>query len=256
MRYLVVLLMGLALSACVTTNEDGAIISQPKPNLKEAARINTQLGVDYMRRGNNEFAMEKLTRALQQDPGLAQAHSAIAVLYSRLGENEEAESHYRRALSLDGSGVNIRNNFGTFLCTSGREKEAFHYFEEAANERNNPSPERAWINAGLCAKRIPDLEKADAYFRKALQIQPNQTDALIQLAWIAYEQKEFLSARGFVQRYERSGPVTPEILWIAGRVEAALGDNAAALGYQGRLQREFPEFKEPTPPSLQNNPPL
>ena len=64
------------------------------------------------------------------------------------------------------------------------------------------------------------------------------------LARASLQKKDYLRARGFLQRYEKSGPPTPETLWIGAQTESALGDTAAAQEYANRLREQFPESDE------------
>jgi type IV pilus assembly protein PilF len=241
---LVLLTVLLGASACVTTNEDGAFVKEEGPDLIEASRINTQLGLDYMRRGVNDRALEKLLRALEQNPRNAEAHTAMALLQNRRGDFDEAEKHYRKAMALDGENPSIRNNFGVFLCANGDLAEAERYLVQAAQDPDYPTPQAAWTNAGACAMRQPDLEKSERYLRRALDIDNEFPDALAQMAKLAIEQKHYLKARAFLQRYEQVGPPTAATLWMGALTENALGDRAEALRYESRLRAEFPESPE------------
>lgn len=238
------LLLILLLGGCVTTDDKGAQIPKAQTNLAEAARLNTQMGIDYMRKGEDEIALQKLKRALDQEPKFALAHSTIAVLYARRGETELAEQHYRRALSLDAQNASARNNFGVFLCGQGKTAEAEKYFLLAAKDRSYATPEAAWTNAGVCARRVPDLDKAETYFREALKLNEKFSDALAQMAWLSFQKRDYWRTRAFLQRYEVVGRPTPETLWIGARTEAALGDTVAARGYEAKLRKEFPESDE------------
>lgn len=211
---------------------------------KEAARINLQMGTEYARKGEYALAIEKLERALKEDPDLTEAHSTIAYVYAGQGQNELAERHYRKALSLDADDANVRNNFGVFLCAHGKPVEAQRYFVEAANNKTYPTPAAAWTNAGVCARRQPDLEAAERYFREALNVNPQFPDALAQMVWISYQKKDYLRCRGFLQRYDAVAAPTAETLWIGAMNERQLGDIEAARNYGSRLKREFPESEQ------------
>ncbi|HEX4872445.1 MAG TPA: type IV pilus biogenesis/stability protein PilW [Nevskiaceae bacterium] len=244
MRALALLLLSLALGGCVTTVETETGRSRKGADLAEAARLNTQLGMDYMRKGELDLAQEKLSKALEQDPDLALAHSTIAFLHSKRGDQKKAEQHYRKALSLDSSNPSARNNFGVFLCGLNQFDEAEKLFMQAAQDRAFKTPEAAWTNAGVCARKLPDVARAEQYFRRALELNPEYPDALAQLARISLERQDALRARGFLQRYERVARETPETLWMAHTAEAALGDAEAAERYRRRLIQQFPESAE------------
>lgn len=213
-------------------------------NPKDAAKINLQLGADYARKNDFDLAIEKLNRAIKQDPDLAQAHSTIAYVYSAKGMNDLAEEEYRKAIALDANDGTLRNNFGVFLCAHGKTTEALRYFVQATASKTYTTPEVAWTNAGVCARRKPDLDAAERHFREALQVNPQFPDALAQMATLAYEKKDYLRCRAFMQRYLATGQASPEVLWIAALNERQLGDIDTARDYESRIKREFPESEQ------------
>lgn len=236
-RLLAVLLPLLLLAACVTEYPKGE--KPTEPNLSEAARANTQLGIEYARQGNFDLALEKLRRALQQDAGYAPAHGAIALLHARRGEDEKAESHYRRSLSLDARDPSTRNNFAVFQCGRGKVREGEDLLLEAARDARYSAREGAWTNAGICVRRT-DPARAERYFREALAINPDFPDALLELASLAAQGHDWLKVRAFVQRRDRVAPATAQSLLLALQAERALGDARAAAELERRLRSEFP----------------
>ena len=232
----------LVLAGCTTTQVDEG---SGKTDLKEAARLNTQLGIDYMRKGQYDLALEKLQRALEQDSDLAAAHSTIALLYQRRGEADQAEDHYREALDLNKDDPTTLNNFGIFLCGQGEIADAEEIFVKAAQNKDNLNPADAWANAGVCARRDPKkLDKAEGYLREALRINARHPNALAQMAQVSYEKQDYLRARAFLQRYESIARATPQTLWIAAQTERKLGDLQSARSYERRLRTDFPEAPE------------
>lgn len=234
------LLMGLALAGCASDSD--------VPNgvdLKQAARINTQLGADYMRHDQMDLASAKLKRAIDQDPDYAIAHSTLAFYYSRVGDNQTAESEYRKALSLEPNNGQIRNNYGVFLCGQGKVAEARRMLLDAVRDRDYGTPAAAWTNAGVCSRQNKDDETAQEDFRKALQINPNFGDALAQMADLSYRSGDYLRARAFVERYMSSATQpTPSVLWTGLMTERKLGAIDAARKYEKRLKRDYPDSQE------------
>lgn len=242
LRISVLLLAGL-LAGCTTTEE--GIRPGSQPNLEEAAKLNTQLGIDYLRKGQLDLALEKLKKALQQDPDLGMAHSVIALVYQRRGETDLAEEHYRDALDENSDDADTLNNFGVFLCAQGELEDAEKLFLKAARAKDYATPEDAWANAGVCIRREPkNAERAEGYFREALRINPHHPNALAQLASLTYDKKDYLRARAFLQRYQSVARDTPQTLLLGARTERALGDMQSARAYERRLRTEFPEAQE------------
>lgn len=242
-RALASLFAVLLLAGCVTEYPEG---NKPtEPDLREAARTNTQLGTEYARQGNFDLALEKLKRAVEQDPGYAPAQGAIALVYARRGDDSKAESHFRRALSLDSKDSFARNNFAVFLCGRGKVREGEKLLLETARDRQYTAPEAAWTNAGICVRR-DDPEKSEQYFREALNANGNYAPALLEMADLAAQKKDWLRVRAFLQRRDRLAPATAQSLLLGLQAERALGDDEAAATLQRRLRSEFPEIPVPS----------
>lgn len=231
----------LVLAACTTSS--GTVRPGVEPDLAEAARINTQLGIEYLRKGENDLALEKLNKALEQDDDQAMAHSVIAFLYQLRGEASLADRHYRKALSRNDEDPTTLNNYGAFLCGQGEWRKAEKMFLEALDVRSNTAPEDSWANAGTCL-RTHEPKRAENYLREALKVNPRHPNALAQMAELTYDKKDYLRTRAFLQRFQSVARDTPQTLLLAARTERSLGDEQTARAYERRLRKEFPEAKE------------
>ena len=249
-RVLISALLLVMISACSSTpdrqSQSPSLIpdSRPEADLNEAAKLNTELGVAYARNGDFDVALEKLLRALEQNKNYAPAHQAIAFVYQQRRDTENAERHFKRALQLSPGDPNTRNNFGVFLCGQNRHAEAEKLFMQAAATPSYTEPEKAHTNAGVCARSIQDLGKAEVHFREALRLKPDSAEALRQLASLLYERRDYPRAKAFLQRYEKMGPPTAATLWLGAKLESALGDQRAAAVYARRLKTDFPDSEE------------
>ena len=251
-RGLVVLALAVLATACVTETT-GNLRQQSPPDLVEAARINTQLGSDYARQGRFDVAEEKLRKAVEQNDRYAPAHTALAYVLTQTGKREDAEREYRRSLLLAPNDAGTHNNFGVFLCGQRKYAEADREFKVALADRSYQTPEAAWTNAGVCQMKAGNLPVAENNFRQALKINPEFADALAQISLLTYRRSDWLRTRAFVQRYEKVGTRTPEILLIAAVTERKLGDKVSARRYEQTLLREFPESDQAV--QLQKTPP-
>ncbi len=251
-RGLLLVLITIAISGCVTETT-GGLRPQSPPDLIEAARINTQLGSDYARQGRFDIAEEKLRKAIDQNERYAPAHTTLAYVLTQTGDRENAEREYRRSLALAPDDAGTHNNFGVFLCGEGKYTEADKAFHIALANRNYSTPEAAWTNAGVCQMKAGKTAAAADSFREALKLNPEFADALAQIAVVTYRQGDWLRTRAFVQRYEKVGGRTPEMLLIAANTERRLGDKKSAHAYEQTLLREFPESDQAV--QLLKNPP-
>ena len=210
----------------------------------EAARINVRLGVEYMKQGQLATAREKIEKALEQNPRDPSVQFGAGLLYEQLREPEKAERHYRQALRLEPDNPDAQNALGAFLCRNGQPSKCEAAFLEAAENPLYRTPEVAFTNAGVCARRAGRLAEAEAYVRSALAQPAIYPEALIQMAGISYERANYLQARAFLQRYLDAAPGTAGVLLLGHQIERALADEVAAKEYAVRLRTQFPESPE------------
>lgn len=242
-RVIVLILSLFGMAACAPVSGRGGEL-QTDYDANEIAQANMRLGVAYMEDGNYEKALEKLERARRADPSYPMAHNMLGVLYQRLGENDKAEESFKRGLDLAPSNPNLLNNYGQFLCSGDRPEEAEQAFLKARDNPLNDNPARALTNAGTCAMMNNNIDKAETYYRDALQQNPRQSLALVQMAEIQYDKGEYLSARGYLQRYLEVARHTPRSLWLGIRIERELGDSDTLSSYALLLKSNFPDSEE------------
>jgi type IV pilus assembly protein PilF len=228
------------LGAC----SSGTTKSSKTEKKQDPAEINTQLGIEYMREGMYESSMEKLKKAIKQNSNYQLAHTSIAILYEKLGEDKLADKHYRKAYNLNRGDSLTLNNYGQFLCRSGRLEEADKMFMAALKDPLYRYPEMVYSNAGICAGKRPDIELADKYFRKALQVNPKYKPALREMIRSSFSQQKYLATRAYLQRLQEVESLTPEFLWIGVQAEAALDDGDAMASYALLLKNQYPESDE------------
>jgi type IV pilus assembly protein PilF len=235
------LAMAALVAGCVAVNPK----KQPSP--KDAAEFNMQLGASYLRQGELQQAQAKLEKAIEQDPGLATAHTTLGLVYERLGDVAAAERQYRRAFDLKPADPDVLNSLASFLCLQQQKPdEALGYFQRALAiplSRTYYNRAMLYTNAGVCAKR-KDSARAEEYLRAALAADPSYSEALFQLADVTFSRGNFLQSRAFIERYLAAAPASPGALWLGFRVERALGEQQSARQYGERLMKEFPDAPE------------
>ncbi len=231
--------------ACASS---GTHMSESKTDKKEdAARVRVELGQRYMEQGKLELAMDDLQKALQYDPNYVDAHTVIAVLFERIGNTKEAEQHYARATELAPKSGNVNNNYGQFLCAEGKFDQAQTYFARAMQDPFYKTPDVLYTNAGTCLVDHgggANLGQAEQDFRKALEANPSNRDALFHMAKVLYLKNDFFHARAFIQRFESQGKPDPIALLLARDIEIKLGHADAAREYAQRLRQDFPDSEQ------------
>lgn len=246
MKILPVLILSLLLlNACANNTGPGRNPAlQTAQTTNEVAMANLNLGIEYLRSGNMEAALDKLNRALQADAGYFGTHNALGLLYQRLGDPAQAERHFKRAIALNQNDSGSKNNYGLFLCQNKRFDEAEKVFIQAASNPLYETPAVAYANAGTCALMNNQPAPAEKYFRQALSISPEIPSALIQMAQLSYDQDNFLNARAYLQRFQSVARHTPASLLLGIRIEQQLGDRNAVASYELLLKNNFADSVE------------
>lgn len=248
-RVLIICLL-LPLAGCITTHTDSNTLGKNMPEsskadqASDAARIHTELAQRYMDSGDLQTALEKVTKALQFNPNYAPAHTVIAVLYERINKLPEAEQHYRKAVALEPAKGAPNNNLGVFLCHTGKVAESNGYFRKAVADPFYQTPDVALTNEGVCQLRANDANGAEASFRDAIARNPNNAEALFQLANVLYLNKDAFRARAFIQRFDALGQPTAASLKLGHDIESHLGNSEGALTYSKRLLGQFPDSEQ------------
>lgn len=244
LRRAFVALVFVALAGCATGGGNGMKKESAESKRQDAARVNTDLGQQYMRQGKLELALEKLNRALEFDSGYVDAHTVIAVLYETIGDPVKAGEHYKRAAELKPKGGAVNNNYGWFLCRSGKFAESQAYFERALADPFYQTPSLALSNSGACLLKAGKRDEAENTLRRALSLDPNDAEALLQLGAVLYDKGEFFNARAFVQRHEGLSSPRPDALLLGRNIELRLGNGDAAREYTRKLLQSFPDSEQ------------
>ena len=226
-------LLLIALGGCVSVTEGEPQRVEADPIAMSESRI--ALGLGYMEQENMVRARENLELAIQHAPRYYRARLSMAHYYEKVGETDEARKEYKTALRLDSYNGNVLNNYGTFLCKQGDYAQADQYFNKAINQPFYYLVSASYENAGFCALKSGDSEKAKYYFTRALDHEPNRIKSILQLTKIEVSQQEFREARlRLFKFHQRYGYQIPS-LQILVELESKAGNNALRDKYQSML---------------------
>jgi len=120
---------------------------------------------------SQELAERAALQALEIDPDLAEAHSALGLIYRDYRWDwPAAERALKRALELNPNYATTHNRYGWFLISVGRYDEALMYMQQA----RDLDPHSLNINTaiGLPHYFSGNYEKAVEEFQRTLQLDP------------------------------------------------------------------------------------
>lgn len=203
---------------------------------QQAAEANFKLGVGYLQRGQFALAREKLNKALDFDPDLAEAHNALGVLYEQARNGRDAEYHFEQAVAKNEDYILARLNYARVLCANGKaELGEAQFLTVTETPDSYRAQEIPFTGAGVCARLRRDLETAERYLRRALEFNPNAPGTLLELASISVERQRYQEARELLQRYHRQVGYSTVSLHLAIQVEDQIGDKDLSEEYRRLL---------------------
>lgn len=247
------LLVGVA--GCATTGGEGgggsvvdarSVVPKAEVDTEERrrARIRLELAAGYYQQRNYSVALDELRQALTIDPDYGAAYGMLGLVYMDLNENELADQSFRKALTLMPTNPELNNNYGWFLCRTGRQAESLPYFEKAASDPLYQTPARPLYAAGICMRQMKDDEKALAYLHRAFQIEPGDAVTLYNLADIYLMRRDGERAHFYSQRLLRTYQPTAQMLWQGLRIARLRGDSVEFESLASQLRRGFPTSPE------------
>ena len=174
-------------------------------------------------------ARAAVTRALELDPDLAEAHTALGLVRFYFEWNwSGAEVEFRRALELNPGSQAVHEEYGNFLSLMGCLDEGLARSREAA--RLDPLSLGPAHNIAINALIRGDYKLAAAGFRHTIDIDPNWTWGYIKLArtlGLQNDCKEALAQAEIAERRIAGGVAPLSWSWL-GATYATCGNTAAA----------------------------
>lgn len=237
------LVLVAALSAC-TVQE---FANERKADPIAGARARVALAAEYLQKGQLDQAQQHLQKAIELDPKSAEAYNVMGALLERDGDIEKAEKNYHKALSLKPDYSQAHNNYGVMLFRAKRYKDAMEQFTLAANDLGYERREFALAYQGLTALELKDKDKAKASFGRVLKLNPRSADAALELANIAFDDQDYVTANSYYKRFLQvlgSEPQTARSLWLGIRLARISQDSNALTSYAQTLKRLYANSAE------------
>ena len=249
--------LALLSAACTTTttttvsNDGSSTITNERSSRKVAeadlrnrARARTDLAGGYYRNGQLAVALDEARRAVAIDPSYAEAYGLLGLIYMDMKEQRDAEENFQRALKLDAGNSELNNNYGYFLCNTGRERESINYFNQAIRDPLYRTPARANQNAGQCLMRIKDYQGAEAYLRRSFELDAGMAVPKFLLAKLYLATNQVEKATFYYNVLAKSIESSAESLWLGLRVARANADLRTETQLANELRQRFPQSPE------------
>lgn len=240
-----VILPVLLLSGCASNPGGNSPAQQMQSQAHTSAKLHTELAGMYYERSQLGISLGEIEQALQADKNYAPAYNVRGLLHMALREDKEAEEDFQQSLRIDKADSETHNNYGWFMCQRGREKESIAHFMAALKNPLYETPERAYMNAGLCSKKIGNNKDAEEFLQRALLVKPGLSQALLAMAELSFTNGDYVAAKKYFAGFsEKNDNLTAEQLWLAVRIERKVGDRNSEASYGMQLTKRFPDARE------------
>jgi type IV pilus assembly protein PilF len=232
------------LAGCVSQSSvqskpvDATQLSDPR----RRAEVHTNLAAEYYARGSFAIALNETRAAIKDDPSYAPAYNMQALVYMEVREDKNARDAFEKALALTPNDPDVMNNYGWFLCLRDESTRGLALLQRASNDQLYATPEKAWLSAGLCQKRIGRNAEAEESLHRAVLIRPDLIAALYNLAILTYERGALAESENYLVRYMQLNQTpAPDALALGVKIARAKNDKAAEDSFLQQLKRRFPE---------------
>ena len=203
-------------------------------------------------------AATTLEQILLLKPDLAKVHGKLGTVYAALGEKDRALEHLKSVVKFDPDDPYGEGMIGWLDFLDGRYASAAEHYRRA--DEIEPYKAKIHYQWGLAFAKQRSWEPAAERFRQALTIDPNHSDACVNLSQVLRQDGKLEDAIQFADRAAKiSRRKNPEVLlYLAeclaegGRVEeahrAAMDSLAAAQDQRPdllpRIRRHLDEYRK------------
>jgi type IV pilus assembly protein PilF len=257
LRLMICAALALLCAACTTTttttvsNDGSSTITNERSSrklteadLRNRARARTDLAAGYYRNGQLAVALDEARRAAAIDASYAEAYGLLGLIYMDMNEQRDAEENFQRALKLDPANSELNNNYGYFLCHTGRERESIEYFNQAIRDPLYRTPARANQNAGACLMKIKDYAGAERYLRRSFELDAGMAVPKFLLSRLYLATNQVDKATFYYNVLAKSIESSAESLWLGLRVARANADLRTETQLANELKQRFPQSPE------------
>jgi type IV pilus assembly protein PilF len=208
------------------------------------ARIRLELSASHYQQQNFALALQEAEQAVAIDPNFAPGYGMLGLIYMAINDRNRADESFRRALALAPKDAELNNNYGWYLCQTGRQRESIPFFNNALEDRLYATPSKPLHNAGICLMQVGDEAGAENYLLRSFQVDPSNPVAMFNLAELYLKRRNLERAKFYSDRLMSQFQPTSETLWLALRVARLGRDQDYASRLASQLRSRFPQSRE------------
>ncbi|MBI3585887.1 MAG: tetratricopeptide repeat protein [Ignavibacteriales bacterium] len=174
------------------------------------AHLNFNIALAYYHRENVRLSEQHFRKTLKIDPHFPKINESLGELLLRRGLFSEAIQYLKEAIKVE-----PYSWIGHYLLGMAHTKvydwrKAYDEFVVAIEM--DPNEPRAWQMCGEVLVSLQQLDEAEQYLRKALELNPHCTDAVVDVGYLFLKRGDYQHAREFFERALEMEPHHPKAL--------------------------------------------
>lgn len=158
--------------------------------------------------------------AVKTAPTGVNNHNNLGSMYSSDGRYDDAIREFMIVFEMDKNDKWVHNNLGVIYQRQNKFKEAEEEYQKQLALEDDSYDYAAFYNLGLLHFNTGNLDKAEEYWKKVINISPSHTDAYYDLAVLYYNKRDMENARRYAYKSYTSNPyrtLPPELLELIHR---------------------------------------
>ncbi len=220
--------MGLVVCLCFLLTACGG--QSKEELLQEGNRLNDN--------GNFRGAIVLYKNALEQDGNYLEARRGLAETYFSLGSFARAEKEFQEILLQNPSATDVHLRLTAVLLQQKKPELAIESLEKYHSSQQESADSLSLYGRAVGAKG--DLETAENYFRKALQLDVKAIQPRLNLAKVFLKKNNYSQAKSYLEEVISAAPRNIEAYYVLASIESRLGQPEVALKVYQNLVKVRP----------------
>ncbi len=139
------------------------------------APAHANMGIIYRESQQLDKAIQELEIAIKLDPKMAFAYSGLGACFALKGDLDKAIEYCEKSIELEPEAFEGYNNLAVCYEFKGEHSKALEVYK--MGEKVAPWNKLVYLNIGNSYVNLDQLDKARAYYKKALDMDPNCIEA-------------------------------------------------------------------------------
>jgi tetratricopeptide (TPR) repeat protein len=189
-------------------------------------------------------AIKRYHQQVKQQPNSAKIHTDLGNLYAKKGKWQYAIACYRRAIKFDRQYAKAHLNLGRILFKIGKQEEFIQEMQLALSlqPKIGTALDRFYLGNALVAKN--QSQQAIEFYYQAIVLNPRFVQSYYRISEILSQRSKHTEAINFLEQGINHNPQDPESYFLLGQQWEALKDWENAVKAYSQVLKLEPQYPE------------